>query len=386
MLTASQPGSSTYAAAPPVTQTFTVGILTAPVPVNLASVFNVYGIDNNGVSPANGGFDGSSYAYSANLLGSTVTALGVPFTLGPAGGADAVANATVPIPAGSYSALDFLAAGVQRNQPGSSFVLTYTDGSTSTVTQSISDWGRPQSYAGETIAAAMSYRINPGGGQDANPYDVYAYSIPIPSGKVVKSITLPQTRDVVVLAMTLVPLPSVVANLAPAFNVYGIANNGVAVTQGGFDTSGYAYSANGLPSTITLGGVPVTLGPAGAPDAVAASTVTLPQGNFAALKLLAGAAYGPLTNQSFVVTYTDGSTATLVQSMSDWGATQTLAGETILVTDANRVTANGTTQAGPWHMYGYTLLLNPAKTVSSITLPSNRDAVVFAISLVTTAP
>ncbi len=43
-------------------------------------------------------------------------------------------------------------------QPNQSFTVTYTDGTTPTFTQSISDWAVPQGYAGESTALTTAYR------------------------------------------------------------------------------------------------------------------------------------------------------------------------------------------------------------------------------------
>jgi hypothetical protein len=200
-ITASQAGNSTYSAAASVTQSFTVQA--AQTPVSLTSAANVYGIFANGSSVSNGGLDNYSYAYSANLLGSSLTVGGIPFTLASAGAADAVANTKVTLPAGSYSTLYFLATAVDGNQTSQKFTVTYTDGTTTVATQSLSDWGAPQSYSGESTASTMAYRVTPSGGTQSQNWYLYEYSIALNSAKTVQSVTLPSNRMVVVLAMTL---------------------------------------------------------------------------------------------------------------------------------------------------------------------------------------
>jgi disulfide oxidoreductase YuzD len=49
------------------------------------------------------------------------------------------AGQTINLPAGSFSTLNFLATAVNGNQPNQKFVVTYTDGTTDTFTQGISD-------------------------------------------------------------------------------------------------------------------------------------------------------------------------------------------------------------------------------------------------------
>jgi hypothetical protein len=51
----------------------------------------------------------------------------------------------------------------------------------------------------------------------------------------------------------------------------------------------------------------------------------------------------------------------------------------------HRIAHSGTASAGPYHLYGYTLNLNPAKTVRSLTLPASKDVVVLAGALMATS-
>ena len=120
---------------------------------------------------------------------------------GGANVANAVANATVTLPAGSFSTLQFLAAGVNGNQANQAFRVTYTDGTTATFTQSISDWYTPQNYAGETTAVTMAYRLSTT--RDNRTFRLFAYQLALNPTKQVKSITLPANRNVVVLAVNL---------------------------------------------------------------------------------------------------------------------------------------------------------------------------------------
>jgi hypothetical protein len=79
------------------------------------------------------------------------------------------------------------------------------DGTTTTVSQSLSDWYTPQSYAGESKALSMAYRLTSSGATDNRTFDLYEYSLAINNAKTVESVALPSSRDVVVLAMTLAP-------------------------------------------------------------------------------------------------------------------------------------------------------------------------------------
>jgi hypothetical protein len=173
--------------------------------VNLASVYNRSGMVTDGSTFSGGGLDGLGNAYSANLLGSTVSFQGLTFTLGPANAPDAVSSITIPLPAGQYTTLAMLAAGLDGNQPGQTFVVNYSDGTSSDLSQSVSDWYMPQSYAGESVAVTMAYRDTAAGTQDNRTFYLYGYSFPLNSAKTASSITLPNDGDIVVLALTLVP-------------------------------------------------------------------------------------------------------------------------------------------------------------------------------------
>jgi hypothetical protein len=363
------------------------------VPLNLAPAFNINAIASDGSPVANGGMDTLGYAYSGNLLGASVAWSGASFNMGAAGGTSGVSGSTLALPAGNYSTLDLLAAGVRGNQVNQTFIVTYTDGTTTRIQQSLSDWARPQNYSGESKAVTMAYRITSRGTTDnTGPFYLYGYSFSIDSTKTVKSLTLPANRNVVVLASTLIPAgtpppppppPNATAvNLSASYNVHGIATNGTAVAAGGMDTLGYAYSGNLLGTSNTWSGTAFTLGNPNVADAVSTATVQLPAGTFSTLKLLATAVQGNQVNQTFTVTYTDGTKTVVQQSLSDWARPQSYSGESKAVTMAYRVTSTGSTDAtSTFYVYGYSMALDHTKTVKSLTLPSNRRVVLLAATL-----
>lgn len=181
--------------------------------VNLAPVANTPAIYTDGKTfdgndPLSNGFDGGSgNAYSANLLGSGLSVTGIPFTFGAPNVFDAVSSATVPLPAGRFGTLALLAAAFNGNDAGAPFTVTYTDGTSDVLVQSVSDWFSPQNFPGETVAAAMSYRNVWDGTRDTRPFNLYAYFLSLNSNKTVSSLILPDPR-IVVLAATLVPTGS----------------------------------------------------------------------------------------------------------------------------------------------------------------------------------
>jgi hypothetical protein len=456
------------------TYTLVSGASGAPVSVNLSASLNVYAAFSNGSPVTNGGLDTGDYAYSKNLLGSSITWNGATFNLGGAGVPSAVANAVLPLPGGNFSTIKLLGTAVQGNHVNQTFVVTYTDGSSDTFTQSMSDWLSPQNYPGETKVLTMPYRVRVQGTLNGTVY-LYGYSFTINSTKAVASLALPKNRDIVILAVDLTgtggtpppptqaPAPaftppagsftstqtvsltdglttaavhfttdgttpgassplyvgplqltqtttinaiavaggytnssvatakytlnpatggaSVNVNLSAWFNVYAIFSNGSPVTNGGMDTGDYAYSGNLLGSSLTWSGAAFTFGGAGVPSAVDSAVVALPAGNYSAIKLLGAAVQGNHVNQTFVVAYTDGSSDTFIQSMSDWLSPQSYPGETKVLTMPYRVRVQGSLN-GSTYLYGYSFALDKAKTVKTITPPDNRDVVFLSVDLI----
>jgi hypothetical protein len=178
----------------------------SPAQVNLAGSFNRVGIVHDATT-FSGGLDGSGYAYSAELLGSTITSGGATFNLGTPNAPSAVSAAgqTIALPAGNFSTLAFLGTATHGNQVNQTFVVNYADGTSVTFTQSLSDWIHPQSYVGESIAASMSYRDKQDGTQNSLAPYLYRYSFHLDSSKVVSSITLPSNANDEILAMDLLP-------------------------------------------------------------------------------------------------------------------------------------------------------------------------------------
>jgi Chitobiase/beta-hexosaminidase C-terminal domain len=175
------------------------------VSVNLSPVDNVVGIVADGSTVQNSGLDGDSYAYSATLLGTSISWAGSSFSLGGTGSLNAVTGATIALPPGNDTSVNLLATAVNGAQRNQTFIVTYTDGTTSSFTQSLSDWFAPQNFTGESQAVKMAYRIGPTGARQNGPWYLYGYSFAINSAKTVRSITLPKNRSVVVLAVDVSP-------------------------------------------------------------------------------------------------------------------------------------------------------------------------------------
>jgi hypothetical protein len=217
-------GSSAAAASGVVTVTGTSGTLTHTLNiavtvvaasaggtlVNLSSAFNVTGIVTDNSTFTNGGLDaggtnGMGEAYSATLLGTQKTVGGATFYFGAPNVPNSVTSQQIGLSGGPYSTLRMLATGVNGNQLAQTFTVTYVDGTTSTFTQSLSDWFTPQNFPGETKGISMAYRDNSLGQKDNRTFLLYEYTFALTKGEQVSSITLPSNSNVVVLAMTLMP-------------------------------------------------------------------------------------------------------------------------------------------------------------------------------------
>jgi hypothetical protein len=173
-------------------------------------------------------------------------------------------------------------------------------------------------------------------------------------------------------------------DLSSYYNLYGIYQDGSIYSTGGLDGMGYSYSANLLSTARALSGTLFDFGPSNALDAVGCSgqVVTLPAGQHSSLMLLATAVEGNQSSQFITVTYTDGTTSTFNQSFSDWFTPQEFPGESEGVAMSYRDYENGTKDKRTFNLYAYRFPLNPAKTVESMTLPSNAHVVVLAATLV----
>ena len=159
---------------------------------------------------------------------------------------------TITLPAGTDSALKLLATAVNGAQPNQTFTVTYTDGTTATLNQSISDWAAPQNFTGETTAYTFAYRDTSGGSIQGGSYRLYEYSLTLNPNKTVKNITLPNDPNVELLAASLIPVVPTQINLSSAFNRTGIVTDGTTFS-GGLDTDGDALSSNLLGTSITVG-------------------------------------------------------------------------------------------------------------------------------------
>jgi alpha-mannosidase len=182
------------------------GVKKGTVPVDLSSAYNATAIYSDGSQFApTASADGEGWAYSKETLGSSQLWDGVVFNLGPANAPDVVTGKTVTLPERRFDSVELLATGVEGGQESQVFTITYADGTSSSVTQSLSDWYESSGYKGETEAVDVPYRLIGDGSKDPRTFHLYGYSFKLDRSKTVRSITLPGNEHVLVFAITLVP-------------------------------------------------------------------------------------------------------------------------------------------------------------------------------------
>lgn len=172
-------------------------------------------------------------------------------------------------------------------------------------------------------------------------------------------------------------------DLSAAFNATGIYHDGASFApEESLDEDGFSFSAEALGTDQVGDGVVFKLGPANAPDIVTGQTVTLPAGNFTSLKLLALGVNGDQETQTFTVTYADGTSSSFTRSLSDWSAPRNFPGESVAFASPYRIIGDGSKDTRTFYGYAYSFDLDKSKAVRSLSLPSNRDVVVLAATLV----
>jgi len=115
---------------------------------------------------------------------------------------------TITVPTGQYSSLLLLGIAVGTNQTGQTITANYSDSTSSSFTQSFSNWGTvSNNYTGESMFLGTAYRNASGGTTNAGtPYWlVCEYQFALTPTKNTVSVTLPNNANVVILAMVLVP-------------------------------------------------------------------------------------------------------------------------------------------------------------------------------------
>jgi hypothetical protein len=211
-------------------------------PVSLASYFNRAGMYMDGTTFTNSGLDGGGNAYSATLLGGSLSWTNTIFDFGPPNATNVVSAAgqTIKLPPGSFSALGMLATAINGGQTTQPFTITYANGATTTFHQSLSDWFSLTAYSGQTIVSKMAYRNENSGGADNRTFYLYGYWFSLNGTNPVRSLQLPSNGNVMVVAMSLVP------HWPPVFAADPFGEPGI--------QAGQAYSGSIASNAVDLNG------------------------------------------------------------------------------------------------------------------------------------
>ncbi len=366
--------------------------VTTPSYNALAQAFNNAGTSDNS-NPTAGNFDGAGYSYSAQALaavgltpGAVVTHDGVSFTWPAAASGqpnNIAAGGQTIMYSGAGDTLGFLGAGTFGTQGGTG-TITYTDGSTQSFNLSFADWYANAPASGDELLATTANWNRPSGStMGDHQVSVYYTSVALNPGKALASITLPNNGKLHIFAMG-------VDSLQQAYNNVGISDNSNP-SPGNLDGHGYSYSAQALAATGLMPGAVVDHNgtlftwpavAAGQPDNVVAAgqTVTL-NGSGSTLAILGTGAFGTQSGTA-VITYTDGTTQSFTLAFADWYANSPVAGTEIAVTTTNWNAPGSNTLGNHQVSVYYTAVsLQAGKTVASITLPTNSNLHLFAMTV-----
>ena len=162
------------------------------------------GITTDGTWVIGGGFNtvGNTYSWEALGSGAGVGNGKATFNFGLPNQPQTIvaAGQEIAVTQGAFGSVNLAGAAVYYGaQPNMIVKLNYTDGTSENWTQSISDWGTPRQYAGETTLVTMPYRNEGDGTRDSRPVCLHSYSRAISQGKTLKSITLPLNQNVRIL-------------------------------------------------------------------------------------------------------------------------------------------------------------------------------------------
>ena len=289
------------------------------------------------------------------------------------------AGQTVTLPLAKYSKIHILASAAY-GPVTSQFTVNYSDGTTTSASLSVPDWVQGGT---DKAAVTMPYRYTPTARQD---YAVRLYDLTLSptSTKVVRSITMPAagSAPVHVFAVT-GEAASVAQPVSTVFDNDGISTE-AAPAAGNF-SGGRSYPADQLPAAgaVTVDDVTVEFprsdGTALNNVNANAQTVPLAAGRYSRLQLLASSSFGPVTS-SFVLTYSDGSTATVSAAVPDWWHPE---GTRAAYTTTKVYSSSGALTV-PVYIYPIDLAADRNKVLTSVKLPTAPSGLgrirIFAVS------
>ncbi len=187
--------------------------------------------------------------------------------------------------------------------------------------------------------------------------------------------------------ITTTPYPT----LAAAFNDVGVSDESDPAA-GNFDGYDDSFSAQALAaagvtpgSTVRAGGAVFTwpTAPAGTFDNVQGSGATVDLSGTGSKLAFLGAEYGSVRGK-VVVTYTDGSSSTARLGFPNWccSAKHRYGASPAIVTDHYDFFTGPENFGTHYDIYENSVPIDPGKTVAGVTLPTNKQIHVFAMTLV----
>ncbi|WNI33480.1 GH92 family glycosyl hydrolase [Streptomyces sp. ITFR-6] len=158
--------------------------------------------NNDGVAtlaaPGQGDFDGTGTSFAADQLPAPgpVTFGGVtyqaPKTSGTSKNFVKSTGQAIALPSGDYHSLHIVGASDNGSTGAASAtaIVTYTDGSTATVPLELTGWANKAPDFGNAVALTTAYQLKAGTGKTTTKASLYETTVPLESGKKVRSLSL----------------------------------------------------------------------------------------------------------------------------------------------------------------------------------------------------
>jgi predicted alpha-1,2-mannosidase len=188
---------------PPLACATTAG---AQCAVDLTELRTVDGSATVG-DPAEGNLDGNGWSYDAALLppAGPVTWDGVTYQAPDPTGTKTnfvpAKGQMLLMPAGPHDTVQMVVSSVNGSS-SAALTVTYTDGSVESVPITVADWcDKPA--AGTTAVLTMDHRIKADKGTDDPSNSLFNVAVPVPAGKQVRVVALPDSPRIMVYAVTL---------------------------------------------------------------------------------------------------------------------------------------------------------------------------------------
>ncbi len=243
---------------------------------------------------------------------------------------------------------------------------------------------------GNAMTGPANWEVNTGGA--GGTIDSSGFYTAPSSGAGTDTVTATSGNQSASATVTIVAPAAPVAevSLSGYFNRVGIVPDGASFSGGGLDGGGNALSGNLLGTSAVFNGSSFTIAPASTTVSNVvygnSQTITLPQGQYAQLEILADHTNGT-ASQTLTLTYTDNSTQMFTQTYGDWVTGSTgISGQTVAVAMSYRDTSTGGTNAQTTYVFGYKFALTTTKTIKSLTLPADTKWELLAIDLAPNVP